>query len=80
MADPWAPFESKEEFNLIKFFLDTNMPDTQINQFFNSGLIISPALVKTTSAETMKNRLELMDPMMPHCDIRYFTHSSASLT
>ena len=65
LEDPWSPFSSALEFLQVKHFVDFNMPDKGIIQFFNQGLCREPEKFTVTSAETMKKCLESIDPDYP---------------
>lgn len=65
LDNPWHPFKSALEFSQVRHFVDCDTADRKINEWFNMGLCQDPSQFYTTSAETIKNRLDLMDPDMP---------------
>ena len=59
--DPCAPFTCAPGFKLASCFIQSNVPRSQINEYFSSGLA-SSALVSYSSMHTLENPLQSLHP------------------
>jgi len=60
LQDPYTPFSGPAEFKLARWFVNSNIPKTQINEYFNQGLGKS-ADIGYTSGYTFHQLLDSMD-------------------
>lgn len=61
--NPWEPFKTSTEFKLAKWFIDSHIPMSKINDYFNFGL----STAKTSSfqsAHSLRQQIQKMDPSM----------------
>ena len=59
--DPWAPFTSAHGFKLASWFIQNQVPKSQINEYFTNRFGNS-SLAGYNSIHTVENQLRILDP------------------
>ena len=73
--NPWYPFANEKEFALAKWFIDSGVPKSRIDEYFNLGLAGSPedGIISFRSAYSLYKLIDKMDPLLGMESFKYDT-------
>lgn len=71
--NPWTPFKNAYDFNLCKWFIQSNVAKCDINTFFNKGLGDSTHETSYASAYKLDKQLDSMRELLPKYKVGHIT-------